>query len=76
MARLQNDYCKLSFVIDIIFHPVERTFFIKWFGDELHYPMPLIMAFLAKGSEFAGGVLWRAGKYSLDYLFFWRKEFA
>ena len=72
MAWLQNDYCKLSFVIDIIFHPAETTFFIKWFGDELHYPMPLI----TKGSEFAGGVLWAAGKYSLDYLFFWRKKFT
>jgi len=115
-----------SSVIDIIFHPAERIFFIKWFGNELHYPMPLAMAFLAKGSEFAGGafllaglftkvsatliaftmfmatvtanlgkdfnidggftisyflfalifLLWGAGKYSLDYLFFRRKKFA
>jgi len=44
-----------SSVIDIIFHPEERAFFIKWFGDELHFPMPLLMAFLAKGAELSGG---------------------
>ncbi len=46
-----------SSVVDIIFHPGERAFFIKWFGDELHFPMPLTMAFLAKGSELLGGML-------------------
>ncbi|HLA58129.1 MAG TPA: DoxX family protein [Puia sp.] len=46
-----------SSVIDIIFHPGERAFFIKWFGEELHFPWPLTMAFLAKGSEVAGGIL-------------------
>lgn len=45
-----------SSVIDIIFHPGERAFFEKWFGEELHFPMPLAMAFLAKGSELAGSV--------------------
>jgi len=45
-----------SSVVDIIFHPGERAFFEKWFGEELHFPMPLAMAFLAKGSEVAGGV--------------------
>jgi hypothetical protein len=67
----QNEYRKLSFVIDIIFHPAERTVFIKWFEGELHYPMLLI----TKGSEFAEELYGR-GKYSLEYLFFWRKEFA
>ena len=43
-------------VIDIIFHPGERAFFIKWFGEELHFPWPLAMAFLAKGSEMTGGI--------------------
>ena len=43
-------------VVDIIFHPTERAFFIKWFGDELHYPAPLVMAFLAKSSELLGGI--------------------
>jgi putative oxidoreductase len=46
-----------SSVIDIIFHPKERAFFEKWFGDELHFPMPLVMAFLAKGAELLGGSL-------------------
>ena len=45
-----------SSVVDILFHPHERAFFVKWFGDELHFPMPLTMAFLAKGSELTGGV--------------------
>ena len=46
-----------SSVIDIIFHPNERAFFVKWFGEELHFPIPLAMAFLAKGAELSGGIL-------------------
>jgi uncharacterized membrane protein YphA (DoxX/SURF4 family) len=46
-----------SSVVDIIFHPKERAFFQQWFGDELHFPMPVMMAFLAKGAEFLGGIL-------------------
>jgi putative oxidoreductase len=46
-----------SSVVDIIFHPGERAFFEKWFGKELHFPMPVLMAFLAKGAELIGGVL-------------------
>jgi putative oxidoreductase len=42
-------------VIDIIFHPQERVFFETWFGKELHFPMPVAMAFLAKGAEVSGG---------------------
>ena len=53
-----------SSVINIIFHPAERAFFIKWFGDELHFPMPLLMAFLAKGAEFSGGLFLFAGLFS------------
>ena len=45
-----------SSVTGILFHPEERAFFVKWFGEELHFPMPLAMAFLAKGSELAGGI--------------------
>src|SRR6266496_1419079 len=45
-----------SSVIDIIFHPKERPFFEKWFGEELHFPIPVVMAFLAKASELAGGL--------------------
>jgi uncharacterized membrane protein YphA (DoxX/SURF4 family) len=44
-----------SSVVGIIFNPKERVFFEKWFGAELHFPLPLGMAFLAKGSELAGG---------------------
>lgn len=34
-----------------------RDFFQNWFGNELGFPAPLLMAFLAKGTEFAGGIL-------------------
>ena len=53
-----------SSVIDIIFHPNERAFFEKWFGEELHFPIPLAMAFLAKGSELAGGVFILPGLFT------------
>jgi putative oxidoreductase len=53
-----------SSVVDIIFHPGERAFFIKWFGEQLHYPWPLTMAFLAKGSELTGGILVLAGFFA------------
>ncbi len=53
-----------SSVTDIIFHPGERAFFIKWFGEELHYPMPLLMAFLAKSAELSGGIFLLAGLFS------------
>jgi uncharacterized membrane protein YphA (DoxX/SURF4 family) len=45
-----------SSVIDIIFHPEERAFFENWFGKELHFPMPVVMAFIAKGAELSGGL--------------------
>jgi uncharacterized membrane protein YphA (DoxX/SURF4 family) len=44
-----------SSVIDILFHPQERAFFEKWFGQELHFPMPVALAFLAKSAELTGG---------------------
>ena len=53
-----------SSVIDIIFHPKERAFFEKWFGQELHFPFPLQMAFLAKGSELLGGILLIGGLFT------------
>ena len=34
-----------------------RDFFQNWFGNELGFPAPLLMAFLAKGTEFIGGIL-------------------
>jgi putative oxidoreductase len=53
-----------SSVHDILFVEKERAFFIKWFGDELHFPFPLAMAFLAKGSEFVGGIFIGAGYFT------------
>jgi putative oxidoreductase len=50
-----------SSVTGILFRPGERAFFIKWFGEELHFPWPLTMAFLAKGSELLGAILVFAG---------------
>ena len=34
-----------------------RDFFKNWFGNELGLPAPLLLAFLAKGTEFVGGIL-------------------
>ena len=34
-----------------------RDFFQNWFGNELGFPAPLLMAFIAKGTEFVGGIL-------------------
>ena len=45
-----------SSVTGILFNPKERIFFEKWFGQELHFPLPLAMVFLAKGSELTGGI--------------------
>src|SRR6476469_4049172 len=59
-----------SSVIDIIFHPQERAFFEKWFGDELHFPMPLLMAFLAKGAELSGGIFLLMGLFCQGISFF------
>ncbi len=54
----------LSSVTGILTSEQQRVFFRKWFGDELHFPMPLQMAFLAKGSELLGGILLIAGLLS------------
>jgi uncharacterized membrane protein YphA (DoxX/SURF4 family) len=53
-----------SSVTGIIFHPEERAFFEKWFGEELHFPLPLFMAFLAKGAEFIGGIFLLSGLFT------------
>jgi len=53
-----------SSVTGIIFHPEQRPFFEKWFGQELHFPMPLVMAFLAKGAELTGGIFIFAGLFT------------
>jgi uncharacterized membrane protein YphA (DoxX/SURF4 family) len=53
-----------SSVIGIIFHPKERPFFEKWFGEELHFPIPLAMAFLAKGAELTGSIFVFVGLFT------------
>ena len=45
-----------SSVVGIITSAEQREFFRKWFGEELHFPIPVIMAFLAKGAELSGGI--------------------
>ena len=41
-----------------------RDFFTNWFGTELGLPAPLLMAFLAKGTEFFGGILVGLGLFT------------
>jgi putative oxidoreductase len=53
-----------SSVIGILTSQEERNFFEKWFGTELHFPMPVLMAFLAKGSEVLGGFLVLIGLFT------------
>ena len=51
-----------SSVIGILSNPEERIFFEKWFGKELHFPMPLAMAFLGCASgEFEATIPLRNG---------------
>lgn len=51
-------------VISIFTSEKERIFFENWFGNELHFPAPLLMATLAKGSEFVGGIFLLTGFFS------------
>ena len=53
-----------SSVIDILTSEEERAFFQKWFGDELHFPFPVVMAFLAKSIELIGGILLALGLFT------------
>ena len=53
-----------SSVVDILNSEKEREFFRKWFGEELHFPLPVFMAFLAKGGEVLGGALVLLGLFS------------
>ena len=59
-AMIKNGNC----VLDIISSQEERLFFKKWFGEELHFPFPVFMAFLAKGSELIGGILLVPGLFT------------
>jgi putative oxidoreductase len=47
-----------------IFDSSQTDFFLQWFGKELHFPAPLLMYYLAKGSEFFGGLLILLGLFS------------
>lgn len=51
-------------VIDILISSEERHFFENWFGKELHFPAPILMAVLAKGSEFLGGIFLAFGLFT------------
>jgi putative oxidoreductase len=42
----------------------DRDFFEGWFGKDLHFPLPLFMAYLAKGGELFGGILVLLGLYT------------
>jgi putative oxidoreductase len=42
----------------------DRKFFEGWFGNDLHFPFPLFMAYLAKGAEFFGGLLILSGLFT------------
>jgi putative oxidoreductase len=42
----------------------DRRFFEDWFGKGLHFPFPLVMAYLAKGAEFFGGLLILSGLFT------------
>jgi uncharacterized membrane protein YphA (DoxX/SURF4 family) len=53
-----------SSVTGIIDSAEQRAFFAKWFGEDLHFPAPVVMAFLAKGAELAGGMLVFAGLFT------------
>src|SRR5690349_3649470 len=53
-----------SSVTGILSSAEERAFFQKWFGDELHFPFPVLMAFLAKSNELFGGVFVALGLFT------------
>ena len=53
-----------SSVVGILTSPTERLFFQKWFGEELHFPLPVLMAFLAKGAELSGGIFLLFGLFT------------
>jgi len=42
----------------------ERKIIIDWFGKGLHFPFPVFMACLAKGSEFFGGLFVMLGLFT------------
>lgn len=42
----------------------ERVDIEQWFGGKLHFPLPVFMACLAKGSEFFGGLFVLLGLFT------------
>jgi len=47
-----------------IFESSQTGFFLQWFGTDLHFLHPLLMYYLAKGSEFFGGLLLFIGLFT------------
>jgi uncharacterized membrane protein YphA (DoxX/SURF4 family) len=47
-----------------IFDDSQISFFRNWFGNELHFPAPVLMYYLAKGSEFFGGAFLCLGLFT------------
>jgi uncharacterized membrane protein YphA (DoxX/SURF4 family) len=47
----------------------QRKFFEYWFGKELHFPLPVVMGCLAKGSEFFGGLFVMFGLFTRVFAF-------
>jgi putative oxidoreductase len=41
-----------------------RDFFVDWFGEQMGFPFPLLMAFVAKSTEFLGGILISLGLFT------------
>ncbi|HXB42836.1 MAG TPA: DoxX family protein [Puia sp.] len=52
------------FFFKLIYSEEDRAFFTQWFGKGLHFPFPLLMAYLAKGAEFFGGLLVLIGMFT------------
>jgi putative oxidoreductase len=48
----------------IVSSPAEQKVIQDWFGGQLHFPLPVFMACLAKGSEFFGGLLVALGLFT------------
>jgi len=56
---------KSGFIVFRILTSVdERVDIEHWFGGKLHFPLPIVMACLAKGSEFFGGLLVLLGLFT------------